>query len=171
MPTPFLGEVRLFAGNFPPTAWALCNGQLLPINGNTALFSLLGTSYGGNGVTTFALPDFRGRVAIHTGQGPGLSNYDRGNTGGTEGGALLTTEIPSHSHSVMGSSSNGVADSPNAGLMARAPSAIPQYGATANADLAAGAVGASGSGQPHNNMQPFITVNFIICINGIFPPQ
>ena len=171
MPTPFVGEVRLFAGSFAPSGWALCNGQLLPIAQNTALFSLLGTAYGGNGVNTFALPDFRGRVPLHAGQGPGLASYDRGEVGGVEATALLTSEMPSHTHTLNGSSANGVSDAAASNVPARAPSAIPQYAAAADANLAGGAVASSGGGQPHNTMQPYITLNFIIALTGIFPQQ
>jgi microcystin-dependent protein len=163
--------VRVFAGNFPPNGWAFCNGQILPIASNTALFSLLGTAYGGNGVSTFALPDLRGRVPVHVGQGPGLALVDRGQAGGAEAVPLIASEMPSHTHALNGSSANGVSDAPASNVPARAPSAIPQYGATANADLASDAVGTSGGGQPHNNMQPYITLNFIIALSGAFPPH
>src|SRR5262245_25519060 len=171
MPAPFLGEVRLFAGNFAPTGWALCNGQILSIAQNTALFSLLGTTYGGNGVVTFALPDLRGRVPIHVGQGPGLSPYDAGEVGGAEAITLLTSEMPSHTHTLNGSSSNGVSDAAASNVPARAPSAIPQSAPATDTSLASDAVGSSGGGQPHNSMQPYITLNFIIATTGIFPQR
>jgi microcystin-dependent protein len=169
MATPFLGEVRVFAGSFAPAGWALCNGQLLAISQNTALFSLLGTTYGGNGVSTFGLPDLRGRAPLHAGQGAGLSSYVRGQIGGAETVTLATSTLPSHTHAAGASSANGAADTPTGGLPARAPSAIPLYGASADSNLAAGAVASAGGGQPHNNMQPFLTLNFIIAVAGIYP--
>jgi len=169
MPSPFVGEVRAFAGNFAPLGWALCNGQLLSISQNTALFSLLGTTYGGNGQTTFALPDLRGRVPIQPGQGPGLSDRQLGEVGGAENQTLTPAQIPAHGHGFAASTANGLSDSPTGGVPARTPSAIPQYAAAANADLAAGAVGASGGDQPHNNMQPYLAVTYIIALQGIYP--
>lgn len=168
---PFVGEVQIFAGNYAPTGWALCDGQLLPISQNTALFSLLGTNYGGNGISTFALPDLRGRAPIHPGQGNGLSNRNLGEVGGIEFITLTAAQIPSHTHTISGSAANGAADSPGGRVLARAPGAIPQYGATPNVDLAATAVGSSGGGQPHNNLQPYLTLNYIIALQGIFPSR
>jgi microcystin-dependent protein len=167
----FVGEVRVFAGNFPPSGWAFCNGQLLPISQNTALFSLLGTYYGGDGLSTFALPDLRGRVPIHPGQGPGLTHRTLGETGGTETHVLTMAEMPAHTHTVAASSANGAADSPAGRVMARSPAAVPQYAATANADLSGMAVAPSGGSQPHNNMQPYLAVTYIIALQGIFPPR
>ena len=169
MATPFLGEVRVFAGSFAPAGWVLCNGQLLSIPANTALYSLLGTAYGGDGVTTFAVPDLRGRAPLHAGQGPGLSNYVRGQIGGAETVTLTTASLPSHTHPAGGSTANGAADTPAGGVPARAPSAIPLYGASADTNLAPGAVASAGGGQAHNNMQPFLALNFIIATAGIFP--
>ena len=171
MSQPFVGEVRIFAGNFAPQGWALCNGQLLAIVQNTALFSLIGTAYGGNGVTTFGLPDLRGRVPLHPGQGPGLSNRDWGEAGGGENVTLAEFQIPSHTHTFAASMGNGVSDSPTGRFPARNPADIPQHGATPDASLAASAAGASGGGQPHNNMQPYLVVNYIIALQGIFPPR
>ncbi len=168
---PFVGEVQIFAGNYAPTGWAMCNGQLLPISQNTALFSLLGTYYGGNGTSTFALPDLRGRVPIQPGQGPGLSDRNIGEVGGTESITLTAAQIPSHTHAIGASAANGSADSPAGRVLARATGAIPQYGATPNVDLAATAVGSTGGGQPHNNLQPYLTLNYIIALQGIYPSR
>jgi len=172
MADPFLAEVRIFAGSFAPAGWAFCNGQILPIAQNTALFSLIGTTYGGNGVSTFALPDLRGRAPIQQGQGPGLSPHDLGEMGGVESVPLLATEMPVHAHTVSASPGNGVSDAPAGRYLGRAPAAIPQYGAVpGDTTLAATAVGTVGGGAGHNNMQPYIAVNYIIALQGIFPPR
>lgn len=171
MPNQFVAEIRIFAGNYAPTGWALCDGQLLPISQNTALFSLLGTTYGGDGRSTFALPDLRGRVPIQPGQGPGLSNRELGESDGSETHTLGTLEMPAHTHNVMVSAANGSADSPIGAVMARNPAAIPQYGADADANLSAEAVANSGGSQPHPNIQPYLTVTYIIALQGIFPQR
>lgn len=168
---PFLGEIMMWAGNFAPRGWALCNGQLLPISQNTALFSLLGTTYGGNGQTTFALPDLRGRVPIHHGQGPGLSSYSLGQVGGEETHTLTVQEIPAHQHALQGSSANGTSASPAGLLPARNPAGIPAYGSTADAAFHASAIAPAGGGQPHNVMQPYLTINFVIALQGVYPSQ
>jgi len=166
---PYLGEIMLFGGNFAPRGYALCNGQLLPINQNQALFSLLGTQYGGNGQTTFALPDFRGRVPIHFGQGPGLSTHTIGQTAGTEGHFLLLTEMPAHAHVARGSSAVGVTANPSGMYPARCAAQIPQWAATANTTLAASAIASTGGSQPHPNVQPVLALNFVIALQGVFP--
>ena len=171
MPQPFVGEIRIFAGSFPPTGWAFCSGQLLSISQNIALFSLLGTAFGGNGVNTFALPDLRGRVPVASGLGPGLTDRARGNVLGEETHALSGPEMPAHSHTLGASAANGTSDAVAGNVMARSPAAIPQFHVTADATLHSGTVGASGGGQPHNNMQPYLTLNFIIALQGAFPPQ
>jgi len=174
MPDPFIGEVRIFAGNFAPTGWALCDGQLLSIASNTALFSLLGTTYGGNGVNTFGLPDLRGRVPIQPGQGPGLSLHDLGERAGVESLTLLATEMPQHTHAVSASNANGNSDAAAGRFAARSASAVQQYSTNADAidtTLSAAAVGSSGGSQPHNNMQPYLVLNFIIALQGIYPPR
>jgi microcystin-dependent protein len=163
--------VRIFAGNFAPNGWAFCHGQLLPISQNTALFSLILTTYGGDGMSTFALPDLRGRVPIHPGQGPGLNNRVLGESAGAEVHTLSTAEIPAHTHTMGASATNGAADSPAGGVLARTPAGIPQYATTADANLSPAAVTLSGGGQPHNNMQPYLTVNYIIALQGIFPSR
>lgn len=168
---PYLGEIMLFAGNYAPRGWARCDGQLLPINQNQALFSLLGTTYGGNGVTTFALPDLRGRAPIHAGQGPGLTDRPLGEQGGEESHTLTQAEMPLHTHPARARSGNGTSASPAGLLPARDPSGTPHYGAGADVTLALDAIGAAGGDQPHNNMQPYLTVTFCICLAGVFPPQ
>lgn len=170
----------MFGGNYAPRGYALCNGQLLPIAQNTALFSLLGVTYGGNGQSTFALPDFRGRVPIEPRQGPGLSSYDLGQVGGAITETLSLGEIPAHSHTPLCLSTSpnpAPLQSPNGNVWAIAGSrrvatnlykAAPP-GTTAN--MNAGAVGTAGGGQPHNNLQPYLTVTFIIALNGIYPSR
>jgi microcystin-dependent protein len=168
---PFVGQLALVPYNFAPRGWALCNGQVLLIAQNTALFSLLGTTYGGNGQTTFALPDLRGRVPISSGQGPGLSNYALGQTGGAETQTLTLNQIPSHTHLLLADTSVGTSDRPNGGLPARNAAGVPQYGTGAAGTMSAGGVQASGGSQPHNNMQPYVTLNWIIALQGIYPSQ
>ena len=172
----FVAEVRIFPFNFPPTGWAFCDGQLLPISQNTALFSLLGTTYGGDGKSTFALPDMQGNVPIHPGQGPGLSLYDLGQTGGVETVTLLQSEMPAHAHGV-GMAKNALGDSITpansvwataaAGRGAAALYAPPAPTGTVNPN----SLSPSGGGLPHNNMQPYLTLNFCIALQGIFPPR
>ena len=169
-PEPFVGEVRLVPYNFAPTGWALCNGQILPIAQNTALFSLLGTMYGGNGQTTFALPDLRGRVAISTGQGQGLSPRDQGETGGSETVTLALSEMPLHNHPVNVSASPG-ATAVAAGNHLSASTFGNSYAPTPQGTMPAGTIGQTGGGQPHNNRQPYLTLNYIIALQGIFPPR
>jgi len=173
----FIGEIRMFAGNFAPRGWAFCEGQLLPISQNTALFSILGTTYGGDGRTTFALPDMRGRVSIHPGTGPGLTTKRLGERGGQETVTLNINQIPSHNHSatltLYADSSVATTDNPQNMFPARNAGSTPQYGDSANTTLAEGVVTVSNSGgsQPHSIMQPFVTVNYIICLQGIFPSR
>ncbi len=178
----YIGEIRMFAGNFSPRSWAFCQGQLLSIAQNTALFSILGTTYGGNGQTTFGLPDFRGRVAVGTGQGPGLGNYALGQVSGAENTSLLATNLPAHTHSFSASASMGcqtgagTADSPSTNIPAGSASdenyAAP---ATANATMAAisvsGTTGPAGGSQPFSNIQPCLGMNYIICLEGIYPSR
>ena len=171
MSDPFLGEIRIFTGNFAPRTWALCNGQLMPINQNTALFSLLGTTYGGNGTNNFALPNLQSRVPIGVGQGPGLTARTLGDSFGAETVTLLSNQIPGHQHAQSASTS---AATPGAG-----PSGTPASSATTsfygngapNLNMAPEAVAPSGGGQPHNNMAPYLALNFIIALEGIFPAR
>jgi microcystin-dependent protein len=173
MADPFVAEIRIFPFNFAPKGWAWCDGQLLPLSQNTALFSLLGTTYGGNGKSNFALPDLQGRAPMHPGQGPGLSLHDLGETGGSETVSLLESEIPSHSHSLM--AQGGLADSPTpaGGANARVSGATP-YLPPAGAPLvqmSPNAIAPAGGDQPHNNMQPYLTFYFCIALQGVFPPR
>jgi microcystin-dependent protein len=171
---PFLGEIRIFPYNFAPRGWAFCQGQLLAISQNTALFSLLGTTYGGNGITTFGLPDLRGRVAVHTGQGPGLSPYDLGQAGGTETVTLTSLQLAPHTHAANCLNANGNQYQPNNAVWAIDAGQNPQYGTTkAAGTMAPNIIGPSGSGggQPHNNIQPYQTLNYVVALQGIFPQR
>lgn len=170
---PFIGEIMIFAGNFAPNGWAVCDGQLLPINQNTALFSLLGTMYGGDGQTTFALPDLRGRVPLHAGfsAGPGLPPYVQGQMGGETNHTLLPSELPAHTHTVFADTNNGTQSNPDGAFPARNPAGIPAYGGGATAQMAPGTIQGGGSNLPHNNMQPYLGLNFCIALYGIYPPR
>ena len=169
--SPFVGEIMLFAGNFAPNGWALCNGQLLPINQNQALFSLLGTTSGGNGTTTFGLPDLRGRAPIHFGQGPGLSSYSQGQVAGVEAHTLLATEMPAHTHVARADAANGTSDTPTGLLPARNPAGIPTHGAGTGAQLASTFLATTGGSQPHNNMQPYLVISYCIALTGVYPSR
>ncbi len=175
MADPFVAEIRIFPFNFAPKGWAWCDGQLLPISQNTALFSLLGTTYGGNGKSNFALPDLQGRAPMHPGQGPGLSLHDLGETGGSETVSLLESEIPAHSHA-MRAGADGEAIDPKAALWGSASTMPGQelYASGSGAPLAAmsdKALSPAGGDQPHNNMQPYLTFYFCIALQGVFPPR
>lgn len=172
MADPFLGEVRMFAGNFAPVGWALCDGSLLPISQNDALFNLLGTTYGGDGQTTFGVPDLRGRTPIHQGQGPGLSPRNMGDKVGSENVTLTQAQLPSHYHPVHAHAEVGTQANPGAAVWAAASTGEKQYTKNAaNTNMAATCTGPAGGGQPHENRVPFQVVNFIICTEGIYPPQ
>jgi microcystin-dependent protein len=167
--TPFIGEILLVPYNFAPKGWAFCNGQLLPISQNTALFSLLGTTYGGNGITTFALPDLQGRSPIGAGQGPFLGDYFLGQSGGVEQVTLTVSQIPAHTHQVQASGNLGNAVNPN---LWAAQSSLLFYSDSAGTPMALGAVGPAGGAQPHNNLSPYLTLNYIIATTyGIYPPR
>jgi microcystin-dependent protein len=169
MADPFLAEIRIVGFNFAPVGWAFCTGQLLPIAQNTALFSLLGTNYGGNGVNNFALPNLQDRFPMHWNDGPGLTPRFIGETGGTQNVTLLQSEMPSHGHGISGGVGTAVADPSNAAL---GPSPARPYAPGAgNATLAPTAAGFAGSSLPHNNMPPLLSMNFVIAMQGIFPSR
>ena len=168
---PYIGTIMLFGGNFAPLGWAQCNGQLLPISQYDALFSLIGTTYGGDGQSTFALPDLRSRVPIHQGQGAGLSNYSLGENGGLEAVTLLSNQLPAHSHPAMGNSGAGTSTDPTGGVWASGPTSTYIAGASANTNMNPTSISGSGGGQPHDNMLPFLTLNFCIALEGIWPSQ
>lgn len=171
MTEPYIGQIIIFAGNFTITGYAMCNGQLLSIAQNTALFSILGTTYGGDGVVTFALPDLRGRVPVHFGTGPGLSPYALGQMSGTEEVTLLTSQLPPHNHTL--NVNSGLADSGNPANNILATEsvggALVYSNASPNAVMNIAAIGATGSGLPVNNLQPYLALNFLIALYGIFP--
>ncbi|HKQ73051.1 MAG TPA: tail fiber protein [Blastocatellia bacterium] len=173
MSDPFVAEIRIVGFNFAPIGWAFCNGQLMPISQNTALFSLIGTFYGGDGKSTFALPNLQGRAPMHQGQGPGLSNRDLGELGGEQSVTLITSELPAHSHQVSANTGGGNQTSPTnnvwSSLAGRTPP--PLYSDASNTTMSPQAAGIAGSSQPHNNMPPYLTLNFIIALQGIFPPR
>ncbi len=175
----YIAEIRMFAGNFAPRAWAFCQGQIMSIAQNTALFSLLGITYGGNGQTTFGLPDFRGRVAVGTGQGPGLSGYELGQMSGTETNTLTINNMAAHNHAVTGTvtmsglADTGTTDTPDGTYLAS--NGTNMFATTQdvsmkplNVNLQTGIIGSS---QPVNNIQPYLGMNYIICLEGIFPSR
>jgi microcystin-dependent protein len=173
MSSPFVAEIRIFAGNFAPTGWATCDGQILPISQNTALFSLLGTTYGGNGQSTFALPNLQGSAPMHAGQGPGLSERLLGEQGGEQNVTLLVSELPAHSHGAVATSGSNQ-DSPAANAWSsigttRTPPAL--YSDTQNTQMSPLALAISGGSLPHNNMSPYLCLTFIIALQGVFPPR
>ena len=176
MANPFLAEIRIFAGNFAPKGWALCDGQSIPISQNTALFSLLGTTYGGDGKSNFALPNLQGAAPMHPGQGAGLSLHNLGESGGSQTVTLLQTEMPAHSHTVQAVDAAGNQSTPTNALWASAPSGrqtVPMYGASAGAptgNLGPFALSITG-GEPHNNLQPYLGLTFIIALQGLFPAR
>jgi microcystin-dependent protein len=175
MADPFVAEIRIFPFNFAPKGWAWCDGQLLPLSQNTALFSLLGTTYGGNGKSNFGLPDLQGRAPMHPGQGPGLSLHDLGETGGSETVSLIESEIPAHAHTIF--ASTAAADEEGSKNPA---GAVPggQQGSNAlytafaaPVATAPQALAPAGGDQPHNNMMPYLTCYFCIALQGVFPPR
>lgn len=173
MADPFVAEIRIVPFNFAPRGWAFCDGQLLPLSQNTALFSLLGTTYGGNGKTNFALPNMQGNAAMFWGQGPGLSLYDIGETGGSTTVTLLTSEIPAHNHNEIvrpTALASGQSATPQGNFGGRSNSR-PYNTSAPNTTMGTTAVGMQGGSQPHNNMMPYLTLNFIIALQGVFPPR
>jgi microcystin-dependent protein len=172
MSDPFVAEIRIFAGNFAPTGWARCDGQLLPISQNTALFSLCGTNYGGNGKSTFALPDLTGRAPMFWGQGPGLSLHDIGETAGSDTVTLLASEIPAHTHALRASTTAGDLSGPSPGATLARSSGATAYGAAAGlVPMSSSALAVTGGSLPHSNLQPYLALTFIIALQGIFPPH
>jgi microcystin-dependent protein len=169
---PFVAEIRIFPFHFAPKGWAFCNGQVLPISQNTALFQLLGTMYGGNGSNNFALPDLQGSAPMHRGQGSGLSLYDQGESGGAETVTLLESEMPAHTHQLRAATQDN-ADvnlvSQNASFAASTGGTL--YQQSADGQLAPQALAAAGGGLPHSNLQPYLTLNFCIALQGVFPAR
>jgi microcystin-dependent protein len=172
MSDPFVAEIRIFAFNFAPKGWAFCNGQLLPISQNTALFSLLGTVYGGDGRTTFALPNLTGQSAMHPGQGQGLANRVLGETGGEPYVTLLQSETPAHTHNFEASARPAAARQPSGAYLA-AGQGVGMYDANTQptTTMAPGMVTVSGGDQPHNNLMPYLVANFCIALQGVYPPR
>jgi microcystin-dependent protein len=171
MSEPFVGEIRMFAGNFAPRGWAFCDGQLLAVSQNDALFSLLGTIYGGDGRTTFGLPDLRGRIPIHAGTGPGLSPRRLGAKGGAEKVTLTVNQLPSHTHALKGSSTTANALNPGGALLATAQSQVYFNREETMTNLNSGSVGNVGGSRSHTNLMPFLCVHFIIALFGIYPSR
>ena len=168
MSEPFIGEIRAFGFNFAPRGWAFCQGQLLAISANSALFSLLGTTYGGDGRTTFGLPDLRGRVAIGQGTGPGLSARLMGQKAGVESVTLNTNQIPSHRHALLASSESADSNKPEDNELGASQI---YHSPTTDSTLAASSIGLTGGGQPHENMEPFLVINYSIALTGVFPSR
>ena len=168
MAQPYVGEIRMFAGNFAPAGWEFCSGQLLSISENETLFQLIGTTYGGDGQNTFALPDLRSRVPIHYGSSS-AGSYTLAETGGVEQVTLTTAQIPSHTHSLVATTAAGTSNNASGNLLATSPSVDMFVGITPDVTLNPNSLGSAGMSQPHTNLQPFLCVNFIISLFGIFP--
>ncbi len=171
MSSPYIGEIRMFAGSFAPAGWALCQGQLMPISENDALFNLIGTTYGGDGQETFAVPNLCGRIPVHMGTGPGLSTRQIGELGGVESVTLTTNQIPQHNHALLATGANAASADAAGKVLAQVPSYTPYVVSSPSAPLAATSIGTAGGSQPHENMQPYLCVSFIISLFGIFPSQ
>lgn len=172
MSEPFIAEIRIFAGNFAPRSWAFCNGQLLPVSQNTALFSLIGTTYGGDGRSTTALPNLKGRVPMHPGRGPGLTSRRLGQRGGSEMISVSEAQMPSHNHTA--EASNDVAtfnDPNNTRVLARGATRLSAFYNTSGTSVSMRNLANTGGSQPHNNLQPFIAMNFIIALQGLYPSR
>ena len=171
MAEPYVGEIKMFAGNFAPRGWAMCDGQLLAVSQNDALFSLIGTIYGGDGRTTFALPDLRGRLPIHAGQGPGLSDRRLGSKAGAENVTLNTSELPSHSHPMKASENLASSPNPAGNVLAQTTTLDLYLDTTPDTPLANSSITATGGGGSHTNLMPFLCINFIISLVGIYPSR
>jgi microcystin-dependent protein len=176
----YIGEIRMFAGNFAPLYWAYCQGQLMSISANTALFSILGTTYGGDGQVTFGLPDFRGRIAVGTGQGPGLSDYELGQMAGSESTTLITPNLPSHNHPITGTVTIKASSDGNTEVDPTGRNLGPGNTYTTTSDLVDMAqgntdvklsTGSVGGNMPFGNLQPYLAINYIICTEGIYPSR
>jgi microcystin-dependent protein len=171
---PFVAEIRIFPFNFAPKGWAFCDGQILPLSQNTALFSLLGTTYGGDGKSNFALPNMQGNAPMHPGQGPGLSLHDLGETGGSDTVSLLESEIPSHSHTMRAHNldqADHQVPSPQTSIAQSANGSAFQTTTSGLVTLSDSVLAPAGGDQPHNNMQPYLTLNFCIALQGVYPPR
>ena len=171
MSEPFVGEIRPFGFNFAPVGWAVCAGQLLSIAQNTALFSILGTQYGGDGRTNFALPNLQGSVPLHTGQGPGLTLRSVGEAGGVETVTLTTAQLPQHTHAAACNDGAGTSYVPTGGVWAKDAGGANEYSPAGTVPLAQGALASAGGNAAHDNMQPFLAINFCIALQGVFPPR
>lgn len=171
MSEPFIAEIRIFAGNFAPRSWAFCNGQLLPISQNTALFSLIGTTYGGDGRTTTALPNMKGRAPMHPGRGPGLTQRRLGEFGGIEQVVLTEAQLPAHNHILKVSSKNGNSNLPEGKTFANSSIPVASVYSSGAPNKNGGSTDNTGGSLPHNNMQPFLTLNYIIAIQGLYPSR
>jgi microcystin-dependent protein len=170
MGQPYIGEIRMFGGNFAPAGWAFCDGRLIAISENDALFTLIGTTYGGDGQETFALPNLQGRIPVDQGQGSGLSNYDIGQNGGTEQVTLNTNNLPQHTHSLIASGDTGNTNSPDNAVLAGTLTQF-YFPFAATAAMSAQSINPTGSNNPHDNMMPYLCISFIISLFGIFPHQ
>jgi microcystin-dependent protein len=171
MGQPYIGEIRMFGGNFAPAGWAFCNGQTLPISENDALFTLIGTMYGGDGAETFNLPDLQGRVPVHFGTGPDGNTYQQGEKAGVETVTLSTQQIPVHNHALVASGTSAQSPQPQSGVLAQAITVQPYITGTGEVALAPASVTPVGGSQPHDNRQPYLCISFIIALFGIFPHQ
>jgi microcystin-dependent protein len=172
MATPYVGEIRMFGGSFAPAGWAFCNGQLMPISENETLFTLIGTTYGGDGQETFGLPDLQGRIPIHAGQGPGITqNYQLGEKAGVENVTLTTQQLPSHNHGWLASNDPSNSLIPTGNTLSPPLNITPYFAGNATVPLNSQSLQPAGGSQPHDNMMPFTCVSFIISLFGIFPTQ
>jgi microcystin-dependent protein len=167
----FLGDIIMFGGNFAPRGWAFCDGSLLQIANNDALFSLIGTTYGGDGQTTFALPDLRSRVPVHMGQGPGLSNYPLGQAGGAEQITLSPQQLANHTHAFLATTAVGTQGNPGGNLLANSQGPQPYIQADPDNNLNQNMLSPFGGSQPHSNLQPYQAINFVICLEGVYPTR